>query len=141
MTLPQLPERMASKRSSKSAVSESMRNDGPDIQAGLQQDGHLVPGLVHLAAVDALNGEHVENHLPPVDAISLQGFPALRSVRHGPYCASMSRNAEGLPDISMATSKPSFMPSLFCTSAIDVCCDVHGQVAPTLLAKLQTIMD
>src|SRR5574340_74207 len=32
-----------------------MRNHGPDVEAALQHDGHLIPGLVHFAAVDALN--------------------------------------------------------------------------------------
>ena len=33
----------------------------------MQHDRHLVPGLVHLAAVDALDGEHVEDDGVPVD--------------------------------------------------------------------------
>ena len=40
---------------------------GRDVEAGFQHHGHLVPGLVHFAAVDALDGEHVEDDLAPVD--------------------------------------------------------------------------
>src|SRR3989442_15904035 len=43
------------------AVAEAMRNDRPYIQPGLQQDCHLVPGFVHLPAVNAFDREHVEN--------------------------------------------------------------------------------
>src|SRR6185369_17410652 len=34
-----------------------VRDDGLDVQAALEHDVHLVPGLVHLAAVDPLDGE------------------------------------------------------------------------------------
>src|ERR1035437_7386425 len=38
-----------------------------DINASFEQYAHLVPGLVHLASVNALNGQHVEDHGLPVD--------------------------------------------------------------------------
>src|SRR6266478_9181625 len=39
----------------------SMRNHRIELQAGLEHDGHFVPRLIHFAAVDALDGEHVED--------------------------------------------------------------------------------
>src|SRR5262249_39225957 len=37
---------------------DAIRDHGPQIQLSpLEQRGHLVPGLVHAAAVDALNGD------------------------------------------------------------------------------------
>src|SRR5579863_3388936 len=50
-----------------------MRNHRHDVKTGLQQHGHLVPGLIHLAAVDAFDVEHVENHVAPVDGHLLGG--------------------------------------------------------------------
>jgi hypothetical protein len=50
----------------KIAVSEAVRNDRGDVHAQLQHHRHLVPSFVHLAAVDALYGEHVEDDLPPI---------------------------------------------------------------------------
>jgi hypothetical protein len=50
-----------------------VRNDGLDVEARLEHDGHLVPGLIHLAAVDALDGEHVEDDGVPVDGHGLGG--------------------------------------------------------------------
>src|SRR6185295_14631840 len=59
------------------AISESMCDDGLDIESGLQQNGHLVPGLVHLAAIDTANRQHVENDFAPVD-----GHFAGRNTQH-----------------------------------------------------------
>ena len=42
-------------------------------RAGLQHGAHRVPGLEHLAAVDALEREHVRDHLAPVDVDGLAG--------------------------------------------------------------------
>ena len=39
------------------------------MQAGLQHGHHLVPGLEHLPAVDALQEEPLEDHLAPVDGL------------------------------------------------------------------------
>src|SRR5688572_17768879 len=39
-----------------------------DIHTGFQQYAHLVPGLVHLAPIDAFDRYHVEDHSFPVDA-------------------------------------------------------------------------
>src|ERR1051325_47972 len=46
---------------------EAMGDNGADVEAGLEHDSHFVPGFVHFAAVDALDGEHVENHGVPVN--------------------------------------------------------------------------
>src|SRR5690606_4696673 len=40
-----------------------MRQHGRDVQAALQHGDHLVPGLEHLAAVDALDEQSLEDHL------------------------------------------------------------------------------
>ena len=43
-----------------------------------QHDCHLVPGLVYFAAVNALDGEHVEDHLAPIHRRSLwPGIPRM----------------------------------------------------------------
>jgi hypothetical protein len=61
------------------------------------------------------DGEHVEDHRVPVNGDLPVGMPssAMRPPWH--MLASMSRKAEALPDISRPTSKPSFIPSSFCT--------------------------
>ena len=46
---------------------EVMRDDRRDVESALQQRRHLVPGLEHLAAVDAPHVEALEDHLVPVD--------------------------------------------------------------------------
>src|SRR5437773_11300942 len=46
---------------------EAMRDHGFYVQAALEHDGHLVPGLIHLAAVDAFDSQHVENDFVPID--------------------------------------------------------------------------
>ena len=87
----------------------------------LEHDGHLVPGFVHLAAVDALDGEHVEDHRGQSMAISPWGCRAWRSCRRGTCWRACRRRPAALPDISRPTSNPSFMPSCFwawrCVSA------------------------
>src|SRR5436190_1319041 len=42
-------------------------DDRLDVEAALQHHGHLVPGFVHLAAVDSFDGEHVEHDFIPID--------------------------------------------------------------------------
>src|SRR5438874_9689273 len=42
-------------------------DDGEEIEPALQHGDHLVPGLEHLAAVDALDLEALENDLVPID--------------------------------------------------------------------------
>src|SRR5579875_2769345 len=49
--------------------------------------------------------------------------------------ASISRKAEGLPDISRPTSKPSAMPSLFCTSESLSCRASTASVTPIFRAS------
>src|SRR4030095_6456808 len=51
----------------KVAVRKAMRDDGPDVEAGLEKNGHLVPGFVHSTSVDTLDRQHVEDHFAPVD--------------------------------------------------------------------------
>src|SRR3569833_2015735 len=59
-------------------VVEAMGNNRADIEPTLQHDSHLVPGFVHFAAVDAADGEGVEDHGVPVDG---DGFR--RDTEHG----------------------------------------------------------
>ena len=49
--------------------------------------------------------------------------------------ASMSRNAAGLPDISRPTSKPSVIPSSFCTSGSFVSRTFTARVTPIFCAS------
>ena len=53
-----------------------------DVQAALEHDRHLVPGLVHLAAVDAADGELIEDNLVPVDGDVFGG-----DAEHGDLCS------------------------------------------------------
>lgn len=46
---------------------QSVGNDRVDAHPGLDHDGHLVPGLVHFASVDPLEGDHIKDDLSPVD--------------------------------------------------------------------------
>src|SRR5512144_2547148 len=43
------------------AEREAVGDRRADVQPRLEHHGHLVPGLVHLPAVDALHGEHLEH--------------------------------------------------------------------------------
>src|SRR6266511_856455 len=63
-------------------VGEAVGDHRGDVQPALDHDRHLVPGLVHLAAVDALDGEHVEDDGPPVDRHLLLG-----DAQHGDLAA------------------------------------------------------
>lgn len=45
---------------------EAVGDDGAEVQAGEQHLLHLVPGFPHLAAVDALDGEGLEDDFAPV---------------------------------------------------------------------------
>ncbi len=48
-------------------VVQAVSDYGADIESALQHHRHLIPGLVHFAAVDAVNCEHIEDDLSPVD--------------------------------------------------------------------------
>ncbi len=48
-------------------VMEAVRDDGADVETALKHHRHLVPCLIHPAAVDSRDGQHVENHGVPVD--------------------------------------------------------------------------
>ena len=60
----------------------AMCDDLGDVETALEHDRHLVPGLVHLAPVDAADGELVEDDLVPVDR-DVFGWDA----EHGDLCA------------------------------------------------------
>src|SRR6266853_2094183 len=64
---------------------EAVRDDRRDVEPALDHDRHLVPRLVHLAAIDAFDREHVENDLVPVDRNLAAGDAEQRdlsAVRH-----------------------------------------------------------
>src|SRR5208283_1706449 len=46
---------------------EMVRDDRRQVESALHHVNHLVPGLKHLAAVDSLDLQTLENHLVPVD--------------------------------------------------------------------------
>ena len=94
-----------------------MGDGRPDVQPGLEHDRHLVPGLVHLAAVDAPQRQQLEDDRVDVER-DLPGRDAedARSRRRGPSPRSRSAAPAALPDISSATSNPSTMPSSAQTS-------------------------
>src|SRR5205823_2081532 len=48
-------------------VGKSVRDDRRDVEPGLDERGHFVPGFVHLAAVNAFDGELIEDHEVPID--------------------------------------------------------------------------
>ena len=77
-------------------VGEAVRDDRRDVQPGLEHHRHLVPGLVHLAAVDALDREHVEDHRVPVDGQSSLGMPSMAILPPWHMLASMSRKRLGV---------------------------------------------
>jgi hypothetical protein len=52
----------------------------PQREAAQHQLGHLVPGLVHLPAVDAVDGEALEDDLVPVGAGALGHDPEHRDL-------------------------------------------------------------
>src|SRR6266550_8222528 len=67
------------------AIRKSMGDHRGDVQAALHEDRHLVPGLEDLTSVHALDIEHLEDHLRPVDWKLMIGEPEHRdtaSVRH-----------------------------------------------------------
>jgi hypothetical protein len=61
---------------------EAVSDDLRDVETALEHDRHLVPGLVHFAAVDAADGELVEDYLVPVD-----GNVFGRDAEHSDLCA------------------------------------------------------
>ena len=135
-----LPASAAAPRSQTPARSRSTAkrcgDDRRDVQAGLDHRRHHVPGLVHLAAVDALDREHVEDDPVPVDGDPL-GRDAQQAIR--PPCAMFVEHARrtrsALPDISRPTSKPSSMPSSRWTSATRSARTSSARVAPILQAS------
>src|SRR6188508_1111506 len=66
---------------------QAMRDDRRYVEPALQHRRHLVPGLEHLAAVDALDDEALEDHLVPVDGGVARRNAEQRhaaAVMHGP---------------------------------------------------------
>src|SRR5882672_1216570 len=67
------------------APGKTVRDDRRNVQAGFDHDGHLVPGLKHFAAVDALDRQHVEDDGSSRWPARRTEFPASRSCRRGTY--------------------------------------------------------
>ena len=61
MTLPESPDRAAANAASYSRNPNRWVIAGRDVEPRLEHDRHLVPGLVHLAAVDAPQRQHLED--------------------------------------------------------------------------------
>ncbi len=69
---------MASKPSRYWLDRQAVRDDRADVETALNEGDHLVPGLEHLAAVDALQRQHLEDDLVPVDVEkSVGGMPRM----------------------------------------------------------------
>ena len=68
-TLPEAPLRITSKPRWKSSMGKRWVITGREVEPALQHRDHLVPGLEHLPAVDALQHEALEDHLAPVDGL------------------------------------------------------------------------
>src|SRR5438105_10105576 len=48
-------------------IRESMSDDRRNVEAHLREHGHLVPRVEDLATVNTSHGEHLEDHLRPID--------------------------------------------------------------------------
>ena len=59
-----------------------MGDDRRQVQAALDEYRHLVPGLVHLPAVDTADGQHVEDDFFPVNRVV-----GRRNTEHGDFAA------------------------------------------------------
>ena len=53
-----------------------------DVESALQQHRHLAPGLVHFAAVNTADGEHVKDHRVPIDCHLRARERVARTRRH-----------------------------------------------------------
>ena len=106
----------------------------------LQHHGHLVPGLVHLPAVDALDREHVEDDRVPVD-----GHLALGDAEHGDLAAVAhvgEHVAEGRPGCRTFPGRRRSLPSCraaFGRSATCVSSTSTASVAPIFFGQVQAI--
>src|SRR6266566_4834839 len=63
-------------------VVKAMGDDRADVQAALQHHGHLVPGFIHLAAINSFYRQHREDHRVPVN-----GHFFFRYAQHGNFSA------------------------------------------------------
>src|SRR3979411_2579832 len=79
-----------------------VRDDRRYVQPGLRENRHLVPSLEDLAAIDALDGQHLEQDLRPVDRELVVGkaqdrdAATMRHVRdHVAQRARLPRHLEG----------------------------------------------
>ncbi len=75
-------------------VVQAVSDYGADIESALQHYGHLIPGLVHFAAVDTVNCKHIEDDLSPVDGDICGG-----DAEHGNFsavCHVVQHAAEGV---------------------------------------------
>src|ERR1019366_1503792 len=98
---------------------ESVRNHRRNIQSRLDHHRHLVPRVIHLPAIDALDRDHVEDHLPPVHRDLLRrdtqdrNLPAVAHVcnhvfqrqRIPPLTISLSSITPSAPRLFSATTR------------------------------------
>ena len=71
ITLPASPERICIETLFKLGPWVAMCDDGRDVETRLKHHGHLVPGVIHLATVDAANRQLAENDFVPNQSASL----------------------------------------------------------------------
>ena len=116
-----------------------MRDHRRDVEPGLDHDGHLVPGLVHLAAVDALQRQHVEDDRGEVDRHLARLDPEQRDPAAVGHRRQESAERTSLPDISSATSKPSVIPRSRWISSSPVCVGSIAAVAPIVQRQLAPV--
>ena len=92
--------------------SKAVGDDRRDVEPALEHGDHLVPGLEHLAAVDALEVSPLKmTWFQSIGDLARRECRAWRSCRHDHVRRPCRRSAAALPDISRPTSKPSLMPS------------------------------
>ena len=111
-----------------------------DVQARLEHDGHLVPGLVHLAAVDALDGDHVEDDRAASRWRSRWvGMPSMAILPPWHMLASMSRKALGVARHLQADVEALLHAELFLGAGDRPLADVDGQGRPHLAGQLEAV--
>ena len=117
-----------------------MRDDRADVQPALQHGSHLVPGLEHLAAVDALHVEALEDDLVPGDARVL-GHDAEQG--HGSTVVHRAQQvAEGL---RVAGHLHAHVKSFFHAEVFDYVvefftADIHGACGAHLPRQVQPVV-
>ena len=117
-----------------------MRDDRADVQPALQHGGHLVPGLEHLTAVNALHVQALEDDLIPRDA------GVLRHDAEQGYRATMVHRAQQVAEgVRVAGHlhahvKPFFHPQVFHHVIELLAGNVDGARGTHLLCQIQAVV-